>query len=80
MTIFLLLLFANKSKTITRKKNVNKNTGLFLNCMDFFAVRTKINKKKWSFFFVMLGPCPARQVSEIVFNKSSKITGNALIE
>jgi hypothetical protein len=27
-------------------KNVNIYTGLFLNCMDFFAVRTKINKKK----------------------------------
>jgi hypothetical protein len=24
--------------------------------MDFFAVHTKINKKKASFFFVMLGP------------------------
>jgi hypothetical protein len=36
-------------------KNENKNTGLFINCMDFVAVRTKINKKKSSFFFVMLG-------------------------
>jgi hypothetical protein len=26
-------------------KNHNKNTGLFINCMDFVVVRTKINKK-----------------------------------
>jgi hypothetical protein len=26
-------------------KNQNKNTGLFINCMDFVVVRTKINKK-----------------------------------
>jgi hypothetical protein len=26
-------------------KNNNKNTGLFINCMDFVVVRTKINKK-----------------------------------
>jgi hypothetical protein len=37
-------------------KNENKNTGLFINCMDFVVVPTKINKKKSSFFFVMLGP------------------------
>jgi hypothetical protein len=29
-------------------KNENKNTGLFINCMDFVVVRTKI---KSSFFF-----------------------------
>jgi hypothetical protein len=27
-------------------KNQNKNSGLFINCMDFVVVRTKINKKK----------------------------------
>jgi hypothetical protein len=37
-------------------KNENQNIGLFINCMDFVVVRTKINKKKSSFFFVMLGP------------------------
>jgi hypothetical protein len=26
-------------------KNQNKNTGLFIKCMDFVVVRTKINKK-----------------------------------
>jgi hypothetical protein len=25
-------------------KNQNKNTGLFINCMDFVVVRTKIKK------------------------------------
>jgi hypothetical protein len=44
MTIFLLLLFANKTKQ-QHGKNENKNTGLFINCMDFVVVRTKINKK-----------------------------------
>jgi hypothetical protein len=29
----------------------NKNTGLFINCMDFVVVRTKINKKKIVIFF-----------------------------
>jgi hypothetical protein len=33
-----------KTKTTTWK-NQNKNTGLFINCMDFVVVRTKINKK-----------------------------------
>jgi hypothetical protein len=33
-------------------KNQNKNTGLFINCMDFVVVRTKISKK--NFFFVCL--------------------------
>jgi hypothetical protein len=38
-------------------KNENKNTDLFINCMDFVVVRAKINKKiKSSFFFVMLEP------------------------
>jgi hypothetical protein len=32
-------------------KNVNIYTDLFLNYMDFFAVRTKINKKKKCHFF-----------------------------
>jgi uncharacterized protein with ParB-like and HNH nuclease domain len=32
-------------------KNQNKNTGLFINCMDFVVVRTKINKKKNLNFF-----------------------------
>jgi hypothetical protein len=38
MTIFLLLLFANKSKQ-QHGKNENKNTGLFINCMDFVSNR-----------------------------------------
>jgi hypothetical protein len=46
MTIFLLLLFANKSKK-KHGKNENKNTGWFINCMDFVVVRTK---KKRNFF------------------------------
>jgi hypothetical protein len=47
----LLLLFANKSKTKTWKK-FKQNTDLFINCVDFVVVRTKINKKlKASFFF-----------------------------
>jgi hypothetical protein len=36
-------------------KNQNKNTGLFINCMDFVVVRTKINKKKPYFFLLCLG-------------------------
>jgi hypothetical protein len=32
-------------------KNYNKNTGLFINCMDFVVVRTKINKEKIVIFF-----------------------------
>jgi hypothetical protein len=36
-------------------KNQNKNTGLFINCMDFVVVLTKINKKKTVIFFVCLG-------------------------
>jgi hypothetical protein len=72
MTIFWLLLFANKSKTKTWK-NENKNTGLFINCMDFVVVRTKINKKKSSFIFVMLGPWKSHrnlfdQVLELNYN------------
>jgi hypothetical protein len=39
-------------------QNENKNTGLFINCMDFVVVPTKINKKQnRHFFFVLLGPC-----------------------
>jgi hypothetical protein len=56
MTIFLLLLFANKSKH-QHGKNVYKNTVLFINCMDVHDVRAKINKKNRNFFFVMLGLC-----------------------
>jgi hypothetical protein len=36
-------------------KNENKNTGLFINCMDF--VVPKQTKNKILIFFVMLGPC-----------------------
>jgi hypothetical protein len=43
MTIFLLLLFANAKQQ--HGKNENKKMGLFINCMDFVVVRTKINKK-----------------------------------
>jgi hypothetical protein len=32
-------------------KTDNKNTGLFINCMDFVVVRTKINKKRYRHFF-----------------------------
>jgi hypothetical protein len=35
----------------------NKNTGLFINCIDFVVVRSKINKKEIVIFFVMLGLC-----------------------
>jgi hypothetical protein len=31
--------------------NQNKNTGFFINCMDFVVVRTKINKKLNRHFF-----------------------------
>jgi hypothetical protein len=34
-------------------KNQNKNTGLFINCMDFVVVRTNINKKLNRLFFVV---------------------------
>jgi hypothetical protein len=50
MTIFCCSCFANKAKK-QHGKNQNKNTGLFINCMDFVIVRTKINKKKKSSFF-----------------------------
>jgi hypothetical protein len=43
MTIFLLLLFAIKAKQ-QHGKNENKITGLFIKCIDFAVVRTKINK------------------------------------
>jgi hypothetical protein len=56
MTIFCCSCFANKAKK-QHGKNQNKNTGLFINCMDFVIVRTKINKKKNLHFFRMLGPC-----------------------
>jgi hypothetical protein len=45
-------------------KNHNKNTGLFINCMDFVVVRTKINKKLYRHFFLLCcfrsdsGPVP----------------------
>jgi hypothetical protein len=34
-------------------KNDNKNTGLFINCMDFVVVHTKINKKYYRHFFLL---------------------------
>jgi hypothetical protein len=37
-----LLIKANKQQ---HGINQNKNTGFFINCMDFVVVRTKINKK-----------------------------------
>jgi hypothetical protein len=57
LTIFCCCCFANKTKT-TIWKNQNKNTGLFINCMDFVVVRTKICKKLNLYFFRVLGPYP----------------------
>jgi hypothetical protein len=45
MMIFLLLLFALIKAKQQHGRNENKNTGLFINYMDFVVVRTKINKK-----------------------------------
>jgi hypothetical protein len=44
MTIFVVAALIIKTKQ-QNGKNQNKNTGLFINCMVFVAVRTKINKK-----------------------------------
>jgi Ni,Fe-hydrogenase I cytochrome b subunit len=51
----LLLLCYIKGKQ-QHGKNQNKNTGLFINCMDFVVVHTKINKKINRHIFRMLGP------------------------
>jgi hypothetical protein len=56
LTIFVVAALLIKPKT-QHGKNQNKNTGLFINCMDFVVVRTKRKQKiKSSFFFRMLGP------------------------
>jgi hypothetical protein len=44
MTIFFFAALLIKAKQ-QHRKNQNKNTGLFINCMDFVVVRTKMNKK-----------------------------------
>jgi hypothetical protein len=44
MTIFVVAALLIKAKQ-QHGKNQNKNTGLFIKCMDFVVVRTKINKK-----------------------------------
>jgi hypothetical protein len=44
LTIYVVAALLIKPKQQYEKK-LNKNTGLFLNCMDFVDVRTKINKK-----------------------------------
>jgi hypothetical protein len=46
--IFAALLIKAKQQ---HGKNQNKNTGLFINCMDFVVVRTKITKNKIVIFF-----------------------------
>jgi hypothetical protein len=47
MTIFCCcgLLIKAKQQHGKNGKNENKNTDLFINCMDFVVVRTNINKK-----------------------------------
>jgi hypothetical protein len=54
LTIFVVAAFLIKPKQ-QHGKNQNKNTGLFINCMDFVVVHTKINKNKIVIFFRMLG-------------------------
>jgi hypothetical protein len=44
MTVFVVAALLIKAKQ-QHGKNQNKNTGLFINCVDFVAVRTKIIKK-----------------------------------
>jgi hypothetical protein len=44
MTIFVVAALLIKAKQ-QHGKNQNKNTGLFISCMAFVVVRTKINKK-----------------------------------
>jgi hypothetical protein len=58
LSIFVVAALLKKPKQ-QHGKNQNKNTGLFINCIDFVVVRTKMNKKiKYSFFPVCLhGPC-----------------------
>jgi hypothetical protein len=36
-------------------EKMKTKTGLFINCMDFVVVRTKINKKNRNFFLLCLG-------------------------
>jgi hypothetical protein len=60
-------------------KNENKNTGLFINCMDFVVVRTNINKKKSSFFFLMLGPCQGKGQNNTL-KKINKIVKKKLLK
>jgi hypothetical protein len=50
LTIFVVAALLIKAKQ-QNGKNKNKNTGLFINCMDFVVVRTKINKKYNRHFF-----------------------------
>jgi hypothetical protein len=44
MTIFFVAAWNMEKMEKQHGKNQNKNTGLFINCMDFVVVRTKINK------------------------------------
>jgi hypothetical protein len=44
LTIFVVAALLVKPKQ-QHGKNQNKNTGLFINCMDFVVGRSKINKK-----------------------------------
>jgi hypothetical protein len=44
LTIFVVAALLMKPKQ-QHGKNENKNTGLFINCIDFVVVRTKMNKK-----------------------------------
>jgi hypothetical protein len=44
LTIFVVAALIIKPKQ-QHGKSKNKTTGLFINCMDFVVVRTKINKK-----------------------------------
>jgi hypothetical protein len=53
-------------------KNENQNTDLFINCIDFVVVRTKIKKYKIVIFFVMLGP----RLSSINLMKSKQKKAN----
>jgi hypothetical protein len=51
LTIFVVVALLIKPKQ-KYEKNLNKNTGLAINCIDFVVVRTKKNKKS-SFLFRM---------------------------
>jgi hypothetical protein len=60
-------------------KNENKNTDLFINCMDFVVVRTKIKKK--SFFMLCLGLGMNRLVNyDQISWKVNKFLGRELFE